>query len=440
MLLSVVLCAILIIANVYLFDDVDVMLIPRSAYLMNIIVLCFIDAVAFILTLICSVADRNQFSIFILSLSFLSNLFYYIETIIVIQSPTESVLSVQMMANDISIFYFFRQLSLAALLAIALVTTTINTGTKNKRIKLIVLSVCFLPLIVFPVIAHNLSSYNSTYSLIIADYIGQPYKAMWGVLYINILVVVWSALLCAVISLNKLSSDIWNGVIVISLSAIICNLFFQLLDSNNLSIWYMSRAIEVISKVFVVSVLVHHVLKLTSIFDDVSFCDTSPSVYNRSHFFSALELISENKIHPGFCMIVVEIDNIKRINAVWGSQAGDRAILAVVDIIKENIRHDDLLARLADQVYGVILYTASVESSALLAEKIRADVEQYSQEGNACNSPEPITVSIGAFYTADKNYNATEISEMACRALHEAKRTGSNKVVLLYSRALKAMR
>lgn len=83
----------------------------------------------------------------------------------------------------------------------------------------------------------------------------------------------------------------------------------------------MSRAIEVISKVFVVSVLTYHVLKLTPIFDDDYFCDMSTSVYNRRHFFSALEFISENKIHPGFCIIVVEIDNIKRINAVWGSQA-----------------------------------------------------------------------------------------------------------------------
>ncbi|ALR76320.1 sensor domain-containing diguanylate cyclase [[Enterobacter] lignolyticus] len=434
MLLSIVLCAILIIANVYLFDDVDVMLIPRSGYLMNIIVLCFIDAIAFIFAIICFIADRKQFSMLILSLSFLSNIFYYIEMIIAIQSPTEGILSVQMMANDISIFYFFRQLSLVGLLVIALVTTKISIEIKSRvKMRLIILSACFLPLIVLPVVAHNLSSYNSAYSLIIADYIKQPSKAMWEPLYINILVVAWSVLLCAIIMLNKLSSDIWNSVIVISVSAIICNLFFQLLDNNNLSIWYMSRAVEIFGKIFVVAILTYHALKLTKVSADASFDNGLTAVYNRKYFFSALKLISENKVHPGFCVMAINVDNLKRINEIWGSQASSRVTLAVVENIKKNIQHDDILARLTGQIFGVILYTASAERSALLAEKIRADVERYAGEENAANIPGPITVSIGALYTADKNCNAAAIGEMACRALYEAKRTGGNKVVLRHS-------
>lgn len=437
----IILFAILFIVNYFLIDDIDVVFIPHATYLMMVVTLCFIDVIVFIFMLLYYIVNR-QFSKLILSLAFFSGIIYYIETIISVNGFVQSALSVQSTTNDIAIFYLFRQLSLITLLTIALVTTKLNTETKNgNKIKLIVLMFCLVPLVFFPVVAHSLSSFDSAYSYIMASYVEQPDKKFDAILlnvrYVNMLVGIWFFLFLAIIILNKLSSDVWGGIVVISLSAIIYNLFFQFLD-DNLSIWYVSRAIEIFSKLFIASILVYHILKLMITPRDISVRDPLTSVYNRNHFLYELGLISENKIHPGFCLMVLDIDNIKGINSKWGYQVGDQVILAVVDIIKKNIRQDDLLARLAGQEFGVILYAASVERSAQLAERIRASVELHTQTGNIYNIPEPITVSIGAFFNSDKNRDASNINEMACRALYEAKRSGRNKVVLHHSLAIQA--
>lgn len=446
MLFIVILFIVLFISNHYLFDGFEVTLIPQSTYLMTIVTLCFINAIVCVFMLLYFIVNR-QFSIFILSLAFFSGLIYFAEVIILINKTPESiedVVSIQTTVNDIAIFYFFRQLSLIMLLSIALVVENFNIRVKNgKTIKLFVFILCLVPLVILPVVAHNLSSYNSGYSLTIANYLELPDKssdkALWSTRYVNTLVMVWSVLFCAIILLNKLSSDIWNGIVVISLSAIIYNLFFHLL-SDNLSVWYMSRAMEIFSKVVIASVLIYHILKLMMTSRDISVRDKLTSVFNRKYFFNELGLISENRIHPGFCLLLLEIDNIEHINAKWGYKVGDQVILAIVDIINNNIRHDDLLARLAGKQFGIILYTASVERSTQLAERIRSSVECYTQAGNINNIPEPVTVSIGAFFTSDKNRNASNIYEMACRALYEAKRSGHNQVVLRHSLANNAIR
>ena len=60
--------------------------------------------------------------------------------------------------------------------------------------------------------------------------------------------------------------------------------FLLLLDTYNLSLWYISRAVEVLSKLFVICTLMFHVFNLLKIFGDRVDRDPLTQIYNRKYF------------------------------------------------------------------------------------------------------------------------------------------------------------
>lgn len=71
--------------------------------------------------------NKNILPTLILSLAFLSGLFYLIETIVIIHKPINDSTLIQTKSNDISIFYLFRQLSFIFLTALALCCYSSNS-------------------------------------------------------------------------------------------------------------------------------------------------------------------------------------------------------------------------------------------------------------------------------------------------------------------------
>lgn len=51
--------------------------------------------------------------------------------------------------------------------------------------------------------------------------------------------------------------------------------------------------------------------------------------------------------------MMIDIDNFKMINDTWGHPMGDRVILVVADLIKKNVRSEDVVARLGGQEFGL---------------------------------------------------------------------------------------
>lgn len=114
----------------------------------------------------------------ILSLAFLSGLIYLVETIVIIHKPINGSTLIQTKSNDVSIFYIFRQLSFICLTSLALFCygkDNILDNNKKKR-NPVAGADSFL---VFPLLAHNLSSYNADYSLYVVDYCPDNHTATW---------------------------------------------------------------------------------------------------------------------------------------------------------------------------------------------------------------------------------------------------------------------
>lgn len=84
-------------------ENTNVKLIPQMNYLMVVVALFFLNSVIFLFMLMRYYINKNILPTLILSLAFLSGLFYLIETIIIIHKPINDSTLIQTKSNDISI-------------------------------------------------------------------------------------------------------------------------------------------------------------------------------------------------------------------------------------------------------------------------------------------------------------------------------------------------
>ncbi|WP_201261855.1 MASE4 domain-containing protein, partial [Escherichia sp. MOD1-EC6475] len=160
-------------------ENTNIKLIPQMNYLMVVVALFFLNSIIFLFMLMKYFIKRDIFPTLILSLAFLSGLFYLTETIFIIHKPINDSTLIQTKSNDISILYLFRQLSFICLTALALYCYGRNSILTNNKKKTCILLLALIPFIFFPFLAHNLSSYNPDYSLYVVDYCPDSHTASW---------------------------------------------------------------------------------------------------------------------------------------------------------------------------------------------------------------------------------------------------------------------
>ena len=123
---------------------------------------------------------------------------------------------------------------------------------------------------------------------------------------------------------------------------------------------------------------------------------------------------------------LLDVDGLKAINDRGGHRAGDAALRAIGDAIRDGLRAADSGGRFGGDEFVVLAPESDEHAAAALAERIRARAERSRLPGAL-----PLTVSIGVACVAPgAPWTPDGILERADRALYEAKRTGRNRVVL----------
>ncbi len=239
-------------------ENTNVKLIPQMNYLMVVVALFFLNAVIFLFMLMKYFTNKQILPTLILSLAFLSGLIYLVETIVIIHKPINGSTLIQTKSNDVSIFYIFRQLSFICLTSLALFCYGKDNILDNNKKKTGILLLALIPFLVFPLLAHNLSSYNADYSLYVVDYCPDNHTATWGINYTKILVCLWAFLLFFIIMRTRLASELWPLIALLCLASLCCNLLLLTLDEYNYTIWYISRGIEVSSKLLAALGFISH--------------------------------------------------------------------------------------------------------------------------------------------------------------------------------------
>lgn len=157
--------------------------------------------------------------------------------------------------------------------------------------------------------------------------------------------------------------------------------------------------------------------------------DMLTGLYNRAMFFrlGAMLISGARRNNNKLTALAVDIDGIKKINDTHGHAAGDAAIRTVARALNElPLRGSDVTGRVDGAEFGVFLLLVDDTHAALVAEKLRAAVENLPFSVN--NGSITLRVSIGVGEMQERHKTPDDVFRVAESALRNAKEKGRNCV------------
>jgi diguanylate cyclase (GGDEF)-like protein len=159
----------------------------------------------------------------------------------------------------------------------------------------------------------------------------------------------------------------------------------------------------------------------------VAFVDPLTSVYNRRYIDV---LYFKLRKRYNYVLMMIDIDNFKKINDNYGHPFGDKILRNLGNIILQSIRDYDDAIRYGGEEFLIVLYQTGVEEAMEIAEKIRKRFSNLKYE----EAPElRVTVSVG-IAQAVKGKGLWDTIKLADEALYKAKKLGRDRVEVNYLR------
>jgi diguanylate cyclase (GGDEF)-like protein len=169
--------------------------------------------------------------------------------------------------------------------------------------------------------------------------------------------------------------------------------------------------------------------------------DGLTGAYNRRFFneYYEIEIIRSlnqmkyninEKTEIKFGIAIIDIDDFKRVNDLYGHLVGDNVLKQVVNVIKQVTFSRDIVCRYGGEEFAVIFTKTTKEGALTAAEKIREEIDKHHFYFNEDIKDGHITISIGlAIFDDDYGVEGKNILKVADERLYQAKIRGKNRVV-----------
>ncbi|WP_404714309.1 GGDEF domain-containing protein [Sphingomonas sp. MMS24-J13] len=157
--------------------------------------------------------------------------------------------------------------------------------------------------------------------------------------------------------------------------------------------------------------------------------DTLTGLASRQHFVEgAREFIAlAHRVAVPCSLIVLDLDEFKRVNDTWGHPAGDAALAMTGKILSGLVRVSDLVGRLGGEEFAIAMPHTDIAGAELLAERLRAAIAAGRVDTDAGTIG--VTASFGvAELAAQEDFDS--LYARADAALYLAKERGRNRIEL----------
>lgn len=156
--------------------------------------------------------------------------------------------------------------------------------------------------------------------------------------------------------------------------------------------------------------------------------DAATGVPNRRGFYQALAPWMALARRPGLptALVVLNLDDFKRVNDSYGHPVGDAVLKTVVDTCRQQLRDSDLMGRLGGAEFAIQLPRTSLADALMVAERIRAAVASLPIKTD--KAVLNLTASLGVT-TIRAEDSTVSLFKRADEALQAAKAGGRNRVV-----------
>jgi diguanylate cyclase (GGDEF)-like protein len=155
--------------------------------------------------------------------------------------------------------------------------------------------------------------------------------------------------------------------------------------------------------------------------------DSLTGLYNHRYFHDRLraELTRASRARDSVALLMLDIDDFKRVNDVHGHGAGDQVLTELAELLRGALRGSDIVCRLGGEEFGVILAGGDAADALNFARRLTdalAEVD-FGPAGK-------ITISIGISQGPEHAMNSRELVACAEAAMMTAKARGKNQIIL----------
>ncbi len=163
----------------------------------------------------------------------------------------------------------------------------------------------------------------------------------------------------------------------------------------------------------------------------LAYVDGLTGMFNRRYFETRIaeEVERAQRYQNELSVIMVDIDNFKKLNDEFGHLLGDEALRQVATIFAQNLRKVDIACRYGGEEFVILAPQTSAEHAQAVAEKLRKVVEAWPFPG----VPRAVTISAGVSSYPANGRTRDELVKAADVALYSAKQEGRNRVRLAES-------
>jgi diguanylate cyclase (GGDEF)-like protein len=160
----------------------------------------------------------------------------------------------------------------------------------------------------------------------------------------------------------------------------------------------------------------------------LAYLDGLTGIFNRRFFELRIteEIERARRFNIGMAVIMVDIDQFKRLNDEFGHLLGDEVLRQVSSIFHQQLRKIDVVCRFGGEEFAILLSQTDPQHAFSVAEKLRRMVETWQFPG----VPRPVTISAGTASFPDHGTTRDELVKAADAGLYAAKLAGRNRVLL----------
>ena len=154
--------------------------------------------------------------------------------------------------------------------------------------------------------------------------------------------------------------------------------------------------------------------------------DALTGLYNHRAFHDRLRqaLMRASAEHDTVGLLMLDLDDFKKVNDVYGHGIGDQFLVQVSDVLRSNVRAADTVCRVGGEEFAVIVHSGDLRSAVALAERIGEELGKIEAEAAG-----QLTVSTGIALGPEHAANPRELVACAEAAMMAAKTRGKGLVL-----------
>ena len=157
--------------------------------------------------------------------------------------------------------------------------------------------------------------------------------------------------------------------------------------------------------------------------------DDLTGLLNRKYFYDVLQREYERSKDRSLSLIILNLDDFKLYNQLYGNREGDIALQKVAAVLRASVGRNGYVARYSGKEFAVLLPDYDLYGAKMLAENIRKQISEIN-----CDSPErcvkTLTVSCGICAIPYAATTPKELLDGADMAVFQVKRSGKNAISL----------